>query len=388
MALVATCLGFPCLGAGRALEKALAAYGAGQITGETLREVGRSLRARHWSAMKAAGLCEVPTNDFSFCDRMLDTAVMVGATPARYATIADPLARTFAMAHGLRSPTAGTGLPALAKANWFDTDCRHVVPELQEKQTFHLDADRIFSEIEEARALGLEPRPALVGPVTFLKLSTLAPGAPARASTLNVIDRLIGMYEQLLDMLDTRGVSWVQLDEPYLVMDLDGHCREAYRRTFDRLTFSRKRPRLMLTTYFGALGPNLAQALRLGCEGLHVDLSSAPDQLDAVLADLPATTVLSVGVVDGRHVGPTDFDAALAAVSKAVARLGRDRVRVASSCSLLHLPANRAAESTLEPSLAIASQKLKELVGLAVAADHPANAHARHVPRLTDAEPL
>jgi 5-methyltetrahydropteroyltriglutamate--homocysteine methyltransferase len=380
MGIVATCLGFPRIGAYRELKKALEAFWAGKIAGEALEAVGRGLRQRHWAAMKSAGMTEVPTNDFSFYDHMLDTAVTFGAIPPRYAAVGDPLARYFAMARGLQDPKAGVDLPALEMTKWFDTNYHYIVPELQAEQAFHLDPRRIFAEVEQAHALALAPRPAIVGPVTFLKLSKLAPGAHARASTLDALDLLIPMYEQLLDMLASRGVAWVQVDEPYLVMDLDGHDREAYRRAYDRLTFSRKRPRFLLATYFGALGPNLDQALALGCEALHIDLVRAPDQLEPVLARLPAATVLSLGVVDGRNVSRTDLNAALAVVTKAVDKIGRERVRVASSCSLLHVPVDLDAETTLDSELrswlAFANQKLDEIVALAGVADGDAGPYA------------
>jgi 5-methyltetrahydropteroyltriglutamate--homocysteine methyltransferase len=177
------------------------------------------------------------------------------------------------------------------------------------------------------------------------------------------------MYEQLLDRLASRGVAWVQLDEPFLAMDLDGHAREAYRRAYDRLTFSSKRPRLLLATYFGALGPNLDQALRLGCEAVHVDLVRAPEQLEPLLAQIGPRMILSVGVVDGRNVWRTDLDRARALVATGVNALGGERVWVAPSCSLLHVPIDLAPEQKLDAELkswlAFATSKLDEIRALA-----------------------
>ncbi|HVV50688.1 MAG TPA: 5-methyltetrahydropteroyltriglutamate--homocysteine S-methyltransferase [Polyangia bacterium] len=385
MALAATCLGFPRVGADRELKKALEAFWAGTLSGEALAEVGRGLRARHWSAMKAAGMSEVPTNDFSFYDHLLDAAVMVGAVPARYAAIADPLARYFAMARGLQDPAAGVDLPALEMTKWFDTNYHYIVPEIAPGQAFRLDAARLLGELEEARACGVEPRPVLVGPVTFLRLAKPAPGAAASASPLDALDRLVQVYQELLATLAGR-VGWVQIDEPALVLDLDGPTAEAYRRAYGRLTFSKTRPKLLLASYFGDLGPNLDLALGLGCEGLHVDLARAPGQLEAVLGKLGPTTALSLGLVDGRNVWRADLDRASAQVAKAVAGLGRERVRVASSCSFLHVPVDLALEGGLDAELrswlAFAVQKLDEIVALASAADgertHTARFDAAH----------
>ena len=155
---------------------------------------------------------------------------------------------------------------------WFDTNYHYIVPEIALGQTFELDATKLLAELDEARELGIATRPAIVGPVTFLRLSKLAPGAPVHATTLNALDRLLPVYEELLAVLAARGVAWVQLDEPCLVLDLDRHTREAYRRSFQRLSFSSKRPKLLLATYFGALDENLDLALRSGFEALQVDL--------------------------------------------------------------------------------------------------------------------
>ena len=371
MALMATCLGFPRIGAGRELKKALEATWAGKASGEALEEAGRALRARHWAAMKAAGMTEVPAGDFSFYDHMLDAAVMVGAVPARYAAVADPRARYFAMARGLQDPAAGVDLPALEMTKWFDTNYHYIVPEIAVGQTFRLAARPLLGQIEEARACGVEPRPVLVGPVTFLQLAKLAPGAPAGASALEALDRLVQTYQELLATLAGR-VGWVQIDEPCLVGDLDGPTREAYRRAYDRITFSKARPKILLASYFGELGPNLELGAGLGCEGLHVDLVRAPGQLEAVLDKLGPGAVLSLGVVDGRNVWRTDLDRALALVTRAVEKVGGARVRVASSCSLLHVPVDLALESDLDAELgswlAFARQKLDEIVALAGAA--------------------
>ncbi len=377
--LTATCLGFPRIGANRELKKGLEAFWAGHITAAALEEQCRGLRARHWAAMKTAGFDEAPTNDFSLYDHVLDAAVMLGAIPARYAALADPLARYFAMARGLQDPAAGIDLPALEMTKWFDTNYHYIVPELALGQAFTPDPSRLLREIEEARAAGLRPRPVIVGPVTFLKLAKLAPGSPAAASTVQAIDRLVMAYQQLLATLASQ-VEWVQVDEPYLVLDLDGHTAEAYRRAYDRLTFSKQRPKILLATYFGGLGPNLDLAASLGCDALHVDLVRAPEQLESVVAKLPSSTALSLGLVDGRNVWRTDLDAATALVRRAVDRLGRDRVRVASSCSLLHVPVDLEAETNLDPELkswlAFANQKLDEIVALAAAAggEHAAGA--------------
>jgi 5-methyltetrahydropteroyltriglutamate--homocysteine methyltransferase len=315
---------------------------------------------------------QVSSNDFSLYDHMLDMAVAVGAIPARYRGLEDPLSRYFAMARGLQDRAVGLDVPALEMTKWFDTNYHYIVPELEPDQAFKLDPSKILQEIEEARALGLDPRPVIPGPVTFLILSKLAPGAAAGASTLALLPELLRVYEELLTLLAEKNVAWVQIDEPCLVLELHAGTKEAYRRALGRIASLRRRPRVLLTTYFGELRDNLPIATGSGLDGLHVDLVRAPDQLDTVLAALPTIMSLSAGVVDGRNIWRTDLDAAHARLRKAVQALGKDRVIAATSCSLLHVPVDLSVERRIDDELktwlAFGIQKLTEVRALADAA--------------------
>ena len=372
MPLYATCLGHPRIGVARELKKALESYWSKKSSATDLEATARELRARHWRTMKAAGLDQVPGNDFSLYDHMLDMAFAVGAVPARYREIEAPLSRYFAMARGLQDPAASLDVPALEMTKWFDTNYHYIVPELEIAQVFTLDASKILAEIDEARALGVDVRPVIPGPVTFLLLSKLAAGAKDGASTLQLLPALLPIYEELLGLLAAKKVSWVQLDEPCLALDLDEATKGVYRRTLQKLASISARPRVLLGTYFGDLGENLSLATGSGLEALHVDLVRAPEQLDAVLAALPPTMSLSAGVVDGRNIWRTDLDAVHASLRKAVKKLGEPRVIVATSCSLLHVPVDLSAERKLDAELktwlAFATQKLHEVRALADAA--------------------
>ncbi len=379
MSILATCLGHPRIGAGRELKKALEAFWAKTISRDELEDVGRMLRLRHWSTMKAAGISHIPSNDFSFYDHVLDTAVMVGAVPDRYLSVADPLERMFAMARGLQDTAAGLDVPALEMTKWFDTNYHYIVPELALEQTFRLDATKLLRELDEARTLGIEPRPVILGPVSFLRLAKLSSAAPPAATPLHALDQLVPVYQELLAILSER-VAWVQVDEPCLVLDLDEATSDGYRRAFGRMTATSQRPRLLLATYFDALGSNLDLALRLGCEALHIDAVRAPDQVDAVLSKLDSETILSLGLVDGRNVWRTDLDRARTLVQRAVELLGPERVWVGPSCSLLHVPVDLDLERKLDPELtswlAFAKQKLGEIWALADSADRTAGGPA------------
>ncbi|MEP6932465.1 MAG: 5-methyltetrahydropteroyltriglutamate--homocysteine S-methyltransferase [Nitrospirota bacterium] len=373
MSILATCLGHPRIGVARELKRALESFWSGQSTATDLQECDAELRGRHWSAMKAAGIDHIPAGDFSLYDHMLDMAVAVGAVPTRYRELTDPLMQYFAMARGYQSRKKGIDVAALEMTKWFDTNYHYIVPELELHQPFTLNASKLLAEIDEARALGIAVRPVIPGPVTFLLLSKLASGAPNDTTTLTLLDKLLPIYEALLSVLAAREVSWVQLDEPCLTLEPDARAKTAYQRALAYLAGCSTRPRLLLTTYFEALADNLLLATGSGCEALHIDLVRAPEQLDVVLDALPSRMQLSVGMVDGRNIWRTDLDAAHAKVRRAVRAVGRERVLVAPSCSLLHVPIDMTAEHKVDGELrswlAFSAQKLDELRALADAAE-------------------
>jgi 5-methyltetrahydropteroyltriglutamate--homocysteine methyltransferase len=371
MSVLATCLGFPRIGSDRELKKALESW-SHKSSAADLEATARALRHRHWTAMADAGIDHIPSNDFSLYDHVLDTAVMLGVIPARFRGIADPTARYFAMARGLQDPATQTDVAALEMTKWFDTNYHFLVPELEPDQVFTLDAARVLAEIAEARAARIEPRPVILGPVSFLRLAKLARDAD-RQTTLALLDAVLPAYERLFAALRDAGVAWLQLDEPCLVTDLDDAARAAYLRALPRLARCALRPNVVLATYFGDLADNLPFVAGTGFEAIHVDLVRAPHQLAPVLDALGRDTVLSLGIVDGRNVWRADLDAANQLVQAAVARLGRERVWIAPSCSLLHTPVDLARERELDDEvrgwLAFAVQKLAEVRALATAAE-------------------
>ncbi|QXE92606.1 5-methyltetrahydropteroyltriglutamate--homocysteine S-methyltransferase [Geomonas subterranea] len=373
MPTLATVLGHPRIGIARELKKSLEAYWGGATPAESLLATAQEIRTRHWSMMKEAGLDQIPCNDFSLYDHMLDMAVTVGAIPPRFRKIADPLNRYFAMARGVQDRGAGIDLSPLEMTKWFDTNYHYIVPELSADQAFVLDPARIAAELAEAQALGITPRPVLPGPVTFLKLSKFADDVPSGKDTLSLLPRLLPVYEELLALLSGHGVTCVQIDEPCLCFDLDPALEEAYRVALSQLGRAARRPSLLVAAYFGTIGDNLRLVTGSGCEALHLDLVRAPADLDAVLTALPAGMKLSLGVVDGRNVWRADLAEAHRMVRRAVTALGSERVMVATSCSLLHVPVDLDAEKRLDPELkswmAFAAQKVAEVRLLADAAE-------------------
>lgn len=374
MSLV-THLGFPRIGLKRELKRALEAHWQGDAPAEALLDTARELRARHWQLARDTGTDVVPCNDFSLYDHVLDTAVLFDAIPDRYRPVfaESRLDGYFAMARGHKR--GGHDLHALEMTKWFDTNYHYLVPELHAGQRFTLAGDKPLAEFREAQALGHRARPVLLGPVSFLLLSKTVDGS----DRLDLLDALLPAYAKLLRQLAEAGADWVQLDEPCFALDQDADDHAAYRKAYAALAAAGG-PKILLASYFGALGDNLALAAGLPVAGLHVDLARAPQQLDAVLDALPEGRVLSAGVVDGRNVWRSRPGQVLPLLRKAHARLGGERLWLAPSCSLLHVPIDLGAETALSAerraSMAFARQKLEELRAYADALAGHAEAEA------------
>jgi 5-methyltetrahydropteroyltriglutamate--homocysteine methyltransferase len=353
-------LGFPRIGLHRELKKSLELYWKGAIDAAALHATGKELRARHWRLQRDAGIDVIPSNDFAFYDHMLDMTAMLGAAPPRFAGIADPDQLYFAMARGTKDA------PAMEMTKWFDTNYHYIVPELHRGQTFRLASYKALEHFLEARALGILTRPVIVGPVTWLSLGK---AKDEGLDPLSLLDAVLPVYAELLATLKAAGADWAQIDEPALVLDLTDAQRKAFSNAYEVL--APIAPKIMLTTYFGALLDNTELAARLPVAGLHVDLVRAPDQLPAVLAAMPSDKVLSVGVVDGRNIWRSDLDRQLALVTTAWDGVGKDRLEIAPSCSLLHTPVDLDAETELDSELrswlAFSKQKLEEVAALTAA---------------------
>jgi 5-methyltetrahydropteroyltriglutamate--homocysteine methyltransferase len=362
-------LGMPRIGPRRELKRAVEGYWSGRIDATELDRVARERRADGWRTQQAAGIDGIPANDFSLYDQMLDTCCLVGAVPQRFGWTGDTvdLDTYFALARGTERD--GDAVPPLEMTKWFDTNYHYLVPELGPDARFRLASTKPVDELAEARALGIAARPVLIGPVTFL---LLAASTQDGFAPLDLLPRLLPVYERVLAQLAAAGATWVQLDEPCLVADLDGAAQDAYRHAYAILAGASD-ARLLVATYFGGLGDNEDLAFDLPVDGLHVDAVRAPDQLPALVdrtAAAPGDRVLSVGIVDGRNVWRTDLRRALDVLAPAEERLG-DRLWVGPSCSLQHVPHDVEGEGDLDPTvrgwLAFARQKLDELAILTVA---------------------
>ncbi|HLT86933.1 MAG TPA: 5-methyltetrahydropteroyltriglutamate--homocysteine S-methyltransferase [Sphingobacterium sp.] len=370
-------LGYPRVGAFRELKKANEAYWAKKISAEELLQAGLKIREGNWKTQKEAGIDLIPSNDFSFYDQVLDLSLTVGAIPARYNSLLNKIDRQynldlyFAMARGFQEE--GVDVTAMEMTKWFDTNYHYLVPEFTKDQTFKLTSEKFLNEYNEAKSLGIETKPVLIGPITYLLVGKEKEEGFNR---IDLIDRLLPVYEEILAKLADAGAQYVQIDEPFLALDIDDATRALYGKVFEKLAVAAKGIKLIVATYFEALRDNEETAVNLPVHALHLDLVRGENQLDTVLSKVPASLTLSLGVVEGRNIWKNDYEKSLVKIKQAVDALGADRVWVAPSSSLLHVPFdldNEDNEESLPAEvknwLAFAKQKLAEVKDLSVLAD-------------------
>ncbi|AMR67718.1 5-methyltetrahydropteroyltriglutamate--homocysteine S-methyltransferase [Aquipseudomonas alcaligenes] len=364
-------LGFPRIGRDRELKKAVEAYWKGELDEAGLRAVGRELRAAHWQLQKDAGIELLPVGDFAWYDQVLSHSLMFGVIPERFHQHGGKptLDTLFGMARGVSKNTCCGGAHAQEMTKWFDTNYHYLVPEFTADQQFALSWEQLFEEVEEGKALGHALKPVLIGPLTYLWLGKCK---GREFDKLDLLERLLPLYGEILQRLAAQGIEWVQIDEPILALDLPQDWKNAFERAYNLL---QKEPgRKLIATYFAGLEDNLGLAAGLPVDGLHIDLVRALEQFPAILDRLPAYKVLSLGVVNGRNVWRTDLEKALDVLQQAHERLG-SRLWVAPSCSLLHSPVDLAREDKLDAELkswlAFAVQKCREVAVLAQALREP-----------------
>lgn len=362
-------LGFPRIGPKRELKFALESYWKGEITRDELLARGEGLRQRNWRVQSRLDLS--PVGDFSFYDQVLDMSFLLGNLPERAQNFhGNSLDNYFRVARG-RSVASSeehvsccSGIAAGEMTKWFDTNYHYIVPEFTSHTEFKLDASRLLRQLEEAKAQDVKAKPVLIGPVTYLWLGK----AKDAANKLDLLNKILPLYSELLDELAARGVDWVQIDEPCLVTELDEDWQHALNLAYHHLKTSKVK--ILVATYFGSLDGNRYLACNLPVAGLHIDAINAKEEVPLILNILPVPKILSLGVINGRNIWKTDLNATLDWLEPLAKKLG-DRLWIAPSCSLLHVPVDLNSEEKLEPQirnwLSFAIQKLEELSVLATA---------------------
>jgi 5-methyltetrahydropteroyltriglutamate--homocysteine methyltransferase len=359
-AFTATVTGSPRIGPKRELKRATEGYWAGRTSRSELESVAATLRRDMWSGLAAAGLDSVPVNTFSYYDQMLDTAVMLGALPARLAQVSDDLDRYFAAARGTDD------IAPLEMTKWFDTNYHYLVPEIEPGTKFSLNPDKVLSELKEALGQGIPARPVVIGPVTFLLLSKGVGDVHGGSAPIGRLRDLVGIYSELLAVLADNGAQWVQLDEPALVTDICPDAPALAEAVYNALGALSNRPAIYVATYFGDPGASLAGLARTPVEAIGVDLVAGAGTAVAAVPEL-ATKTLVAGVVDGRNIWRTDLEATLGKLATLLGSVGA--VAVSTSCSTMHVPYSLQPETDLDDALrswlAFGQEKVAEVVTLA-----------------------
>lgn len=386
-------LGYPRIGEQRELKKATELYWKGEIPRIALEAIGRDLRRRNWQKQAAAGIDLVPCNDFSFYDQVLDASCLFGNVPPRFEWDGKHagLDTRFLIARGARNTaknheagcsceTSKTPTFASEMTKWFDTNYHYIVPEFHAATEFKISDTKIFDEFDEAKSLGLNAKPVLIGPVSYLTLGKVQDSDHPHFDRFQLLETLLPVYEEILARLASQGAEWIQLDEPVLTLDLTDRQRDAFTEAYQRLSKAAGSAKLLVATYFGELRENLPLFLGLPVAALHFDAVRGVNEVERLLTQFPTNKILSLGVVDGRNIWKNDLVASLALLEKAQNAVGNDRLWVAPSCSLLHSPVTLESEKKCDPEikdwLAFADEKLTEIFTLSNALSGNADVNA------------
>ncbi|NQZ60910.1 MAG: 5-methyltetrahydropteroyltriglutamate--homocysteine S-methyltransferase, partial [Crocosphaera sp.] len=325
-------LGYPRIGAKRELKRATEAYWKGDLTLEELLATGKTIRETNWKQQESAGIGLIPINDFSFYDQMLDMSCLLGNVPARFKWTGGKtdVDTVFTVARGTQGgvslveeekdcQTGKVSTFASEMTKWFDTNYHYIVPEFRSDTTFKLSSDKIFEEFAEAKALGINGKPVLIGPVTYLSLGKIQGTNNPDFDPFSLLDNLVDVYEEIIGKLAAAGAEWIQLDEPIFSTDLSKEQLNALKKSYDRLQAAKGTAKILVTTYFGGVRENLGSYLSLPVDALHFDFVRGAEDVETVLANFPSDKILSVGIVEGRNIWKNNYDRSLEVLQKATA---------------------------------------------------------------------
>ncbi|XP_022939317.1 5-methyltetrahydropteroyltriglutamate--homocysteine methyltransferase 1-like [Cucurbita moschata] len=390
-------VGYPRMGPKRELKFALESFWDGKTTAEDLNKVAADLRSSIWKQMSGAGIKYIPSNTFSYYDQVLDTTALLGAVPPRYGWTGGEIGfdTYFSMARGNAS------VPAMEMTKWFDTNYHFIVPELGPEVTFSYASHKAVDEYKEAKALGVDTVPVLVGPVSYLLLSKPAKGVDKTFSLLSLLDKILPVYKEVISDLKAAGATWIQFDEPTLVRDLASHQLQAFSNAYAGLESTLSGLNVLVETYFADVPAEAYKTLTSlkGVTAYGFDLVRGDKTLGLIKGDFPKGKFLFAGVVDGRNIWANDLAASVSTLEELATLVGKDKLVVSTSCSLLHTAVDLVNETKLDNEikswLAFAAQKIVEVNALAKAlagakdeaffgANAAAHASRKSSPRVTN----
>lgn len=367
--------GFPRIGANRELKKVIERYWKKDATLEEVRQVAKDLRKKHWKIQKESGIELIPSNDFSYYDQMLDTAILLGAVPERYKNLEFENAEDtlFAIARGYQGERGD--VTALPMKKWFTTNYHYIVPEVENPQDLHLSGTKPFDEFNEAKALGIETKPVLIGPYTFLKLAR-TPQAQELEANKETIEALANAYCDIVKRFASLGAKWLQFDEPYLCLDKEDGDLRIFSDLYNPILQSRfesadnaENVKILLNTYFGNILDSYKTLNDLAFDAIGLDFVEGKEEnLEALQKyGVNEKTTIFAGVVNGRNIWKNDYAQSLGLLD-ALQKNVTNRIAVSTACSLLHVPFSTDGEELGEDVLkhfAFAVEKLKEVSEIA-----------------------
>lgn len=352
-------IGYPRVGTLRELKFATEKYFRNEISADELQSVAKEIRKNQWLTQKESGLDFIPSNDFSFYDNMLDTAVLLNIVPSRYSSLGlSPLDTYFAMARGYQGEAGD--VKALAMKKWFNTNYHYMVPEIDDSTKIRLAGEKPFDQFEEAAALGVQTKPVVIGAFTLLKLLRYTGSKTAE----DFAEEVIAAYSELLGRFGTLGAEWVQFDEPYLVYDLTAQDIALFERLYRGILGAKGGVRVLLQTYFGDVRDCYKNILALDFDGVGLDFNEGRETAALVAQNgFAKDKILFAGVVNGKNIWKNNYKKTLAVLDS----LKKDGIKtvISTSCSLLHVPYTLKNETNLSPKytahFAFAEEKLAEL---------------------------
>lgn len=360
-------IGFPRIGTLRELKFASEKYFRKEISEEQLKETAKELRKTHWNMQKNAGIDFISSNDFSFYDTVLDTAVLLNIIPKRYKELdLSEIDTYFAMARGYQGEQGD--VKALAMKKWFNTNYHYIVPETEDDTKIKLSGDKLWNEYAEAYELGIETKPMLTGAYTMLKLCRYT----GNKSEKDYVCDIIAAYKELLQTCGKKQIAWVQFDEPALVLDMDDSDKALFHQIYDELLAVDTDTKVLLQTYFGDIRDIYEEVIKMPFAGIGLDFIEGKQTCDLVSKyGFPKDKVLFAGVVNGKNIWKNHYDKTLKVLSGLRER-GVDTV-ISTSCSLLHVPYTLGNEEKLSKEytayFSFAKEKLVELSELGKLAD-------------------
>ena len=360
-------IGFPRIGTLRQLKFAEEKYFRKEITADELEAIAKELRKTHWNMQKEAGIDYITSNDFSYYDIVLDTAVLFNIIPQRYSSLTLSESDTYyAMARGYQGESGD--VKALAMKKWFNTNYHYIVPEVEDDTDIRLTGNKLFDEYKEAKELGIETKSVITGAYTLLKLCRFT----GEKQISDYVEAVIKAYSDLLDKCSECGIGYIQFDEPSLVQDMDNEDIELFKTLYTQILSSKKNCKVLLQTYFGDVRDIYIELIKMDFDGIGLDFIEGR-QTAALVEEygFPQEKTLFAGLINGKNIWKNNYARTLSVLDTLKAK--NIDVVLSTSCSLLHVPYTLENETKLSPDIAahfaFANEKLEEAAQLKKLAD-------------------